>query len=178
MSYEHTTVNSKINDQSLMSFEDIQRASDFYTQLRAIIRKWLTELNVASNIQDVLLVVPDLFATFARLALDERVGMFHKLEIITAITYVINPFDIFPDYLPLFGLLDDALTMILVLTRLLNVTGKNGEDIVREHWSGNEDILVVIKRTSSNLDDILGKMGVIALLYQQVKTILGRGNKT
>ena len=134
----------KSNDQP-----STEKVSDIYTQIRVTIATWLEDVQLDHKVQSVLLLVPDLFALLARLITDDRVDIFHKLELGIAITYVISPFDILPDFLPPLGYIDDALVMVLVLSRLLSITGKAGEDIVRQNWEGEEDILEVIRSVAT-----------------------------
>jgi uncharacterized membrane protein YkvA (DUF1232 family) len=52
-----------------------------------------------------------------------------------------SPFDLVPDSIPVVGHLDDVYLLALCLLRLLN---RSGEQKIRQHWDGPEDIVQVL----------------------------------
>jgi uncharacterized membrane protein YkvA (DUF1232 family) len=87
--------------------------------------------------------IPDCIVLFRRLLSDSRISKARKLLIIALIGYLAMPLDLVPDFIPVAGLLDDAILVALVLRTVLR---GGGPDLLREHWPGPEDSLRVILR--------------------------------
>jgi uncharacterized membrane protein YkvA (DUF1232 family) len=64
-----------------------------------------------------------------------------KAALALVIPYLLMPFDLIPDFIPVVGQLDDAL---LVAAALGYVTRLAGRDVVRELWPGSEAGLRVV----------------------------------
>ncbi len=74
---------------------------------------------------------------------DSRVSAQDKAILAAAIAYLLNPADFVPDAIPFFGMVDDLYLVALALIRLINHVD---EEVLREHWSGEEDIVSLIKQ--------------------------------
>ena len=72
---------------------------------------------------------------------DPRVPRRGKAALALVIPYLLMPFDLIPDFIPVVGQLDDAL---LVAAALGYVTRLAGRDVVRELWPGSEPGLRVV----------------------------------
>src|SRR2546422_3709707 len=83
-----------------------------------------------------------LLALLYRLIRDPRVPRRSKVILGLAIAYVVNPFDLMPDFLPPLGQVDDVMVVVLALDLLIR---EAGPEIVREHWCGDGDIIAVIE---------------------------------
>ncbi len=105
------------------------------------------EAGDASSLGDMLLLLPDLTVLLTRLLRDERVPRFAKVLAFSGLAYVISPLDFLPSLLlgPL-GLVDDLIVVTASLSAILN---RVHPDIVRGHWSGQGDALVVIQRVAA-----------------------------
>jgi uncharacterized membrane protein YkvA (DUF1232 family) len=68
-----------------------------------------------------------------------------KLALVLLAAYVLLPFDLVPDFIPVAGQLDDAILVALVLRALVR---GGGEPLVREHWPGPERSLALICRAA------------------------------
>jgi uncharacterized membrane protein YkvA (DUF1232 family) len=64
-----------------------------------------------------------------------------KTALALVIPYLLMPFDLIPDFIPVVGQLDDAL---IVAAALGFVTRLAGRDVVRELWPGSERGLRVV----------------------------------
>jgi uncharacterized membrane protein YkvA (DUF1232 family) len=95
--------------------------------------------------------LPQLLLLLARLLRDPRVAGADKALFGLVIAYVLTPLDLLPDFLGVFGLVDDLYLLGLALGRLL---GRAGPEILVEHWSGD-------RRTLSLLLDSVDRMGSI-----------------
>jgi uncharacterized membrane protein YkvA (DUF1232 family) len=87
--------------------------------------------------------VPDCVVLFRRLIGDPRVSRRRKLVLWLIVAYLVMPFDLVPDFIPLAGQLDDA---ILVGLALRGIVHSAGEGIIRGHWPGPERSLQIVLR--------------------------------
>lgn len=87
--------------------------------------------------------IPDCIVLFRRLLRDPHVSRGRKLLLALTVAYLALPFDIVPDFIPVAGQLDDAILVGLVLRSILRA---GGPALVREHWPGPEQSLVVLHR--------------------------------
>src|SRR5215212_8826133 len=87
--------------------------------------------------------VPDCVVLFRRLLADPEVPRARKVVLALLVVYLASPIDLVPDFLPVAGLLDDAILVGLVLRGLVR---GGGPDLVRRHWPGPEQSLRVILR--------------------------------
>ena len=67
-----------------------------------------------------------------RLLRDERLPRRHKLLVAALLPYLVIPFDLIPDFIPVAGQLDDAVIVALVLRRVVRANPR----LVEEHWPG------------------------------------------
>ena len=140
---------------------------DFYLKIRKKIKKWVESDKGKSNKwSEYVLIAPDLFYLLWKLSLDENVPANEKVKLLAAITYFISPIDLLPEALlgPA-GYVDDIALTAFVLNGLVNNTDP---EIVRKYWSGEEDILLVLKKIIRVSDQMVGKG-----LWQKLQKITG-----
>jgi uncharacterized membrane protein YkvA (DUF1232 family) len=89
--------------------------------------------------------MPDCVVLVRRLLRDPRVPRRRKLALVLLTAYLLLPFDLVPDFIPVAGQLDDAILVALVLRALVR---GGGEPLVREHWPGPERSLALIWRAA------------------------------
>ncbi len=77
--------------------------------------------------------LPDCAVLCRRLLGDPRVARRHKLAVALLLAYLLMPFDLVPDFIPVAGQLDDAILIALVLRAVVRGAGA---EIVAEHWPG------------------------------------------
>jgi uncharacterized membrane protein YkvA (DUF1232 family) len=87
--------------------------------------------------------IPDCAVLFTRLARDRRISHRHKWLLVAIVAYLSFPIDLVPDFIPVAGVVDDA---ILVAIMLRTVLRAGGPDLVREHWPGPERSLDLMLR--------------------------------
>lgn len=80
--------------------------------------------------------VPDCAVLFKRLLADARVSRPRKIVLAGVIGYLALPFDLIPDFIPVLGLLDDAVVVALGLRVVLRGAGP---ELVRELWPGTPE---------------------------------------
>ena len=88
-------------------------------------------------------LLPDCVVMVQRLLRDGRVPRREKLLLVFLAGYLVLPFDVVPDFIPVAGLLDDVILVGLVLRRLVRVAGA---DLVRGHWPGPPRGLEIVLR--------------------------------
>jgi uncharacterized membrane protein YkvA (DUF1232 family) len=88
-------------------------------------------------------LIPDCVVLFRRLLRDARVSRRHKLMVAALVPYLLLPFDLVPDFIPVAGQLDDALLVAFVLRRVVRAAGP---ELVEEHWPGPQVSLQLMLR--------------------------------
>ena len=89
--------------------------------------------------------VPDCVVLVRRLLADPRVPRRSRLALWALLVYLVIPFDLVPDFIPVAGQLDDALLLALVLRHLVRAAGP---EVVRAHWPGPPRSLAVVLRAA------------------------------
>jgi uncharacterized membrane protein YkvA (DUF1232 family) len=84
--------------------------------------------------RDVILLVKDL-------AGDPRVPRRDKIVAGVAAAYLVSPFDLIPDAIPVLGQADDLVVAVLTVRRLLRVAGY---DVIYELWRGSDEGLATV----------------------------------
>jgi uncharacterized membrane protein YkvA (DUF1232 family) len=85
--------------------------------------------------------VPDCAVLFKRLLKDPRVPRRAKATLALVIPYLVMPFDLIPDFIPVLGQLDDALLVAAVFGYVARSAGR---EVVEELWPGSERGLRVV----------------------------------
>lgn len=57
--------------------------------------------------------------------------------------YLVSPVDVVPDFIPGIGQIDDLVILAFALDQMLN---RVPDEVVREHWDGDEDVLEVVRQ--------------------------------
>jgi uncharacterized membrane protein YkvA (DUF1232 family) len=134
---------------------NIRHGQRFYDRIRARIQNYLEKKGgLAEKGGEYLLLVPDIFILLWRLANDGRVDGKNKVLLGTSLAYYLFPFDIIPEAIvgPM-GFMDDLVFGVYVLNRLL---GDTDAEVLRQHWSGSEDVLSVIQKVLTAADSLVG----------------------
>lgn len=133
-----------------------QRAPDWYETWRGRIARWVSA-HADDQAAQVLLFVPDLLALVVRLAQDKRVPFLLKGQLLLAAVYVLSPFDLIPEaMLGVLGLTDDAGVLVLALMWIKSIAGLD-HAILRENWSGSGDVIEVIDRLHTQINNNAGR---------------------
>jgi uncharacterized membrane protein YkvA (DUF1232 family) len=88
-------------------------------------------------------VLPDTLRLVRRLAADRTVPRSARPLLWFLIGYLVMPFDLVPDFVPVIGYADDVIITSLVLRHLIH---RAGADAVRQHWPGSADGLAALAR--------------------------------
>jgi uncharacterized membrane protein YkvA (DUF1232 family) len=131
------------------------RAERFYDRMRQGIRNYLEKKgSAAGKTGEYLMLVPDVFILLWRLINDSRVNSKHKVMLGSGIAYFLFPLDIMPEgFLGPIGYIDDLVFGVYLLNSLLVDTDA---EILREHWSGSDDVLETIRKVLGAADTLVG----------------------
>ena len=137
----------------------------FYDRLRRQLRDKLDEyrLKLGNRTVDYLLLLPDLFVLFVRLAKDKRVPVEAKAIAGIALVYIMSPIDIVPDVFFGIGFVDDVVLAVYALKKVLVDVD---QDIVLEHWTGEADLLEKVQEIVARADELVGSRVVNAIRKQ------------
>lgn len=141
----------------------------FYDRLREAV---LTSVDrkggkMGAAVVRALLLAPDLFMLLARLALDRNVPSSSRTLVGGALAYFILPFDLLPEALVgVGGYVDDVVLAAAVLSHVFST---ELEPYVRRHWSGPEDLRVVLRDIAGAGRSLLGEN-----LYSRLKVLLAK----
>ena len=131
------------------------RATRFYDRMRESIRQYLEKKgSLAGSTGEYLLLAPDVFVLLWRLINDSRVNAKNKVMLGSGLAYYLFPLDIMPEgFLGPIGYIDDLVFAVYLLNRLLTDTDV---EVLREHWSGRDDVLDTMKRVLHAADNLVG----------------------
>jgi uncharacterized membrane protein YkvA (DUF1232 family) len=78
----------------------------------------------------------------------------NKVMLGSGVAYYLFPLDIMPEaFLGPIGYIDDLVFGVYLLNKMLTDTDP---EILREHWSGSEDILATIQNVLNAADNLVG----------------------
>jgi uncharacterized membrane protein YkvA (DUF1232 family) len=114
-----------------------------------------------------LLLVPDVFMLLARLALDKDVPASTRALVGGALAYFILPLDLMPEALVgVGGYVDD---LALAAAVLAHAFSGELEPYARKHWSGPQDLRVMLRDAASVSRSLMGES-----LYERLRGLLAR----
>ncbi len=132
------------------------RADRFYDKMRAKIHDYIESKGEAlGTAADYLLAAPDVFILLWRLVQDPRVRTNDKMLLGTGVAYYIFPIDLLPEaFLGPMGYTEDLVFGVLILAKLLKDTPA---EVLEEHWSGNGDLLEMIRNVLESAEQMVSK---------------------
>lgn len=102
----------------------------------------LEKVGTKERVKAMLRFMPNLVGLCGRLMVDSRVAKTDKALFASAVFYALAPLDFIPDFLPFIGQVDDSYLVALTLLRLVNRTN---DSVVREHWRGGGDPVILAR---------------------------------
>ena len=100
------------------------------------------------------------------MALDKRVPVKQKMIMGGVVAYVMMPVDLIPDFIPVIGLVDDLVLVVMALNMILNEIDPK---ILSDNWSGEGEVLEHLKKITAVAEQFLDKH-----LLQKIKNVLKR----
>ena len=136
---------------------------DFYKKIRKDVKHWVNDnLDKDNKWVDYVLAAPDLFHLLCKLTTDSEIPSNKKIKLVAGIAYFISPIDLLPEmFLGPVGYLDDIAVAAFILNDLINEVDPQ---IVRNHWAGEQDVLILIKTILTNADKMIGSR-----MWQRIK---------
>ena len=141
----------------------------FYDRLRARIVRAVERRGgrLGASTTKALLLVPDVFVLLVRLLLDREVPGSARALVGGALAYFILPVDLMPEaVLGVGGYLDD---LVLATAVLAHTFSGELEPYARKHWSGPEELRVVLADITGAAQGLLGTN-----LYGRLQKVLAR----
>jgi uncharacterized membrane protein YkvA (DUF1232 family) len=96
-------------------------------------------------VRALLRALPDLMRLVYRLAGDPVLPRAAKIALGAAALYLLSPVDLIPDFIPVFGYVDDLLLAAVVLDGILNWVDRG---LVLKYWPGTPQSLDTLARTA------------------------------
>ena len=98
--------------------------------------------------RQVLRLLPDLIRLVSRLARDDTLPRGVRVRLFVLLAYLLLPFDLIPDFIPVLGYADDVIVISLVLR---SVVHRSGVGALQRHWPGTLEGFAVV-RSVAGLD--------------------------
>jgi len=108
-----------------------------------VLASWLLLIFLATRLpaglaKDLAAFLPSCVTLLRRLRTDPRVPRRAKFAIALAAVYVILPFDVIPDFLPVIGVLDD----VVIVALALRYAGRRvPRAVISEAWPGDPALI-------------------------------------
>jgi len=128
----------------------------FYEDLRRKAKDWTGQKTgkLGGKLSEYLFLLPDFFILLTRLMLDKRVPAKRKLMVGGIVAYMMLPFDIIPDFIPIIGHVDDLVLVVMGLNMVLNDTDPK---VLADNWSGEGEVLQQIQKITGVAEGFLDK---------------------
>lgn len=134
---------------------------DFYLKIRKKVTDWFESGKLGNksgkwmdSFVQYLLIFPDLVHLMIKLFGDKEVSPKTKGMIVIGFAYLISPIDIVPDFIPVFGFVDDLLISVLLLNKIINSGDEKLKEKIAHYWVGEEDIFLKIREIVSAMNEL------------------------
>lgn len=128
----------------------------FYEDLRRKAKDWTGQKTgkAGGKLSEYLFMLPDFFILLTRLMMDKRVPTKRKLMVGGIVAYMMMPFDIIPDFIPIIGHVDDLVLVVMGLNMVLNDTDPK---VLADNWSGEGEVLLQLQKISAAAESFLDR---------------------
>lgn len=106
------------------------------------------------NSSEWLFALPRLAVLAVKLAFDRDVSWETKVALGGGMLYIISPIDGIPDFIPVFGQLEDILIGLMLIDGMVNHIDRS---IVLRHWTGQPETLDAIGNTTRRITALMPK---------------------
>lgn len=102
-----------------------------------IVTLWVQQrrLGRTVNWREIVRLVPDVVRLIRRLAADPQTPTGTRWMLGGLLAYLLLPIDLVPDFIPVLGYADDAISVVLVLRFAIRHAGMES---IEKHWPGTE----------------------------------------
>jgi len=97
-------------------------------------------------IRETLLALPRVAMLIPKLLGDRRVPFRVRAALLGMGIYLVSPFDIIPDFIPIIGYIDDVIVLLLLVDGILN---QIDEQVLLDHWTGRAATLIRLRDVAS-----------------------------
>lgn len=87
---------------------------------------------------DTVICVPDFAYLLCKLMGDPDVPTGRKLDLLASLLYIVSPIDVFPDSIPLLGVLDDVYVSMLSMSKIIRDVDRK---VLMRYWLSDPCIL-------------------------------------
>ena len=144
---------------------DRSKFDDFYKKIRKKITGWAQTGKFGEKsgkwmdpFVQYLLVFPDFVHLLIRLFSDKEVSPRIKGLIIVGFAYLISPIDVLPDFIPVFGFVDDLLVSVILLNKIINSSDENLKNKIACYWVGEEDVFLKVSEIISVMNELSARI--------------------
>jgi uncharacterized membrane protein YkvA (DUF1232 family) len=104
---------------------------------------WVQQRRTGSAVdwRAMMRLVPDVVRLVKRLATDPTVARGTRGWLLALLGYLLLPFDLVPDFIPVIGFADDAIIVAIVLRFAIRHAGM---DAIERHWPGSPEGLASV----------------------------------
>ena len=95
--------------------------------------------------KNLLRALPDIGRLIARLVADPVLPRTAKIALAAAAVYLLSPFDLIPDFIPIVGYLDDVVLAAVLVDGILNYVDRA---LVLKYWPGTPQSLERLARAA------------------------------
>jgi uncharacterized membrane protein YkvA (DUF1232 family) len=95
--------------------------------------------------RELLRVLPELARLLGRLVADPALPRGARIALAAAAAYLLSPIDLIPDFVPVVGVLDDALLAAVIVDGLLNHVDRQ---LLLKYWPWDESVLDRVGRVA------------------------------
>lgn len=134
---------------------------DFYLKLRKKITGWFEDGKLGKksgkwmdDFVQYLLVFPDMVHLMIKLVGDKQVPPKTKGLIVIGFAYLISPVDVVPDFIPVFGFVDDLLITVILLNKIINSGDEELKMKIKTYWVGDDDVFLKIREIVSTMNEL------------------------
>lgn len=134
---------------------------DFYLKIRKKVTEWFESGRLGEKsgkwmdcFVEYLLVFPDLVHLMIKLFGDKEVPPKTKGMIVIGFAYLISPIDVVPDFIPVFGFIDDLLVSVILLNKIINSGDEKLKEKIVYYWVGKEDVFLKIREIVSAMNEL------------------------
>lgn len=108
-----------------------------------IVVLWVQQRRTSSTVdwRAMMRLVPDVIRLVKRLATDPSVPRGTRWWLLALMGYLLLPFDLVPDFIPVLGYADDAIVVAIVLRFAIR---RAGMAAIRRHWPGTREGLASV----------------------------------
>lgn len=124
----------------------------FYKRLRNQANRSMAA-HFGTKTADAVTCVPDFVYLLCKLMGDPDVPAGRKLDMAGALLYIVSPFEILPDAVPVLGVLDDAYVTLLAVSKLIRDVDR---EVVLRYWLSDPRVIDNVRSWLQYLDHRFG----------------------